>query len=59
VFVWDLKVTTSGGGAAPGHTEVRQLKHHKDPVVAAAWSSDSITMVSADKAGVVAFWALQ
>ncbi len=50
VFVWDLKAA-QGSPAA-----VKQLKHHKDAVVATGWSSDCSALVSCDKAGVVAFW---
>jgi hypothetical protein len=35
---------------------VRTLKHHKEAVVAAGWSSNCCQLVSADKAGNIAFW---
>eukprot|EP00882_Tetradesmus_deserticola_P009279 GHRQ01009790.1.p1 GENE.GHRQ01009790.1~~GHRQ01009790.1.p1 ORF type:complete len:247 (+),score=100.18 GHRQ01009790.1:873-1613(+) len=53
VFVWDLQ-------AAPGSAAaVRQLKHHKEAAVAAGWSSDCCQLVTADKAGGIAFWTCQ
>lgn len=72
VFVWDLKPQQqqSGGGGPTTTTSVaaaaaaamtaaprvRQLRHHKEPVVAAGWSSNCSQLVTADKAGNVAFW---
>jgi hypothetical protein len=53
VFVWDMQ-------AAPGSAAaVRQLKHHKEAAVAAGWSSDCCQLVTADKAGGIAFWTCQ
>eukprot|EP00775_Hariotina_reticulata_P003175 gene3175-3453_t len=50
VFVWDL-LAPAGSPAA-----VKQLKHHKEAVVAAGWSSNCSQLVTADKTGLVAFW---
>jgi hypothetical protein len=35
---------------------LRQLRHHKEAVVAAGWSSNCCQLVTADKAGGLAFW---
>lgn len=65
VYVWDLKpqqqvgAPTSVAAAAAALTAqpvVRQLRHHKEPVVAAAWSSNCCQLVTADKGGNLAFW---
>ncbi len=50
VYVWDLR----GPASAPAKAEA--LRFHKETVVAAGFSSDCTTLVTADKAGVVAFW---
>ena len=34
------------------------LRHHKDAVVATAWSHNGATLATADKAGSMAFWCL-
>lgn len=53
VFVWDLQ-------AAPGSAAaVSQLKRHKEAAVAAGWSGNCCQLVTADKAGGVAFWNCQ
>lgn len=63
VYVWDLHAGaaggSSGGGGGGGVVRVDVLKHHKEPVVAAGWSSDCAMLVTADKAGGVAFWQCQ
>ncbi|KAL6763768.1 WD40-repeat-containing domain protein [Haematococcus lacustris] len=70
VYVWDLLGSSlDGGGVARGSgtgradpggasPRVTVLKHHKDAVVATAWGAGGGTLVSADKAGVVAMWSL-
>lgn len=50
VYVWDMQA------AATSSASVRVLKHHKEAVVAAGWSSNCMTLVSCDKGGAVAFW---
>lgn len=50
VVVWDLQAAP---GSAPA---VKHLKHHKEAAVAAGWSSNCSQLVTADKAGTVAFW---
>ncbi|KAF8066392.1 ATG16 [Scenedesmus sp. PABB004] len=52
VFVWELR---GAPGAAAG---ARALRHHKDAAVAAGWSADCTELVTADKAGGIAFWRL-
>jgi WD40 repeat protein len=73
VYVWDLTPQQAGQHGAPpppssaaapssapgGAPVLRTLKHHKEAVVAAGWSSDCCQLVTADKAGVVAFWRLE
>lgn len=65
VFVWDLKPQQSGppvtslaaAAALAVPPTVRVLRGaHKEPVVAAGWSSNCCQMVTADKGGYVAFW---
>jgi hypothetical protein len=66
VYVWDLKLQQQQTGtptsvaaaatALTAHPVLRTLKHHKEPVVAAGWSSNCSQLVSADKAGNLAFW---
>lgn len=53
VCIWDLKAPA--GSAA----SVKQLRHHKEAAVAAGWASDCAHLVTADKAGGVAFWACE
>ena len=51
VFVWDVDAAAAGRADA-----VRILKHHKEAVVACGWAHSGAGFVTADKAGVVAFW---
>lgn len=51
MFVWDVQGVQGGRADA-----VRQLKHHKDAVVACGWATSGAAFFSADKVGAVALW---
>lgn len=51
VFVWDVQGVESERADA-----IRQLKHHKDGVVACGWSPNGASFMTCDKQGVVASW---
>uniref|UniRef100_A0A7S2QUN2 Autophagy-related protein 16 domain-containing protein n=1 Tax=Chlamydomonas chlamydogama TaxID=225041 RepID=A0A7S2QUN2_9CHLO len=63
VYVWDLNAPSSKAATNPatGLATVSTstvLRHHKEAVVAVSWNNDVSSLVTADKAGVVAFWSL-
>lgn len=45
--------------APVGKEALTVLRHHKDAVVAAHWSTGGDVLITADKAGVVAFWGMK
>ncbi|GLC47015.1 hypothetical protein PLESTB_001724000 [Pleodorina starrii] len=67
VWVWDLRNTPSVSQGSPGQgAQPRQLRGgpgggpvHLDAVVATAFSADMTALLSADKAGGLAFWPLE
>ncbi|GIL78149.1 hypothetical protein Vretimale_7522 [Volvox reticuliferus] len=63
VWVWDLRTAGAGPGAG---AEPKQLRGgpggspvHQDSVVATAFSTDMTALLSADKAGGLAFWQME
>ncbi len=61
--MWELQPALGGGAgtgsnSSSGGPAVRTLQHHKEAVVAAAWSQDSCQLVTADKSGGMAYWPL-
>ncbi|PNW83439.1 hypothetical protein CHLRE_05g243455v5 [Chlamydomonas reinhardtii] len=64
VWVWDLRAAAAGGGGGGGAPKQLRggpggLCAHREAAVAAAFSSDLCALVTADKAGGLAFWAME
>ncbi|KAG2445013.1 hypothetical protein HYH02_008882 [Chlamydomonas schloesseri] len=64
VWVWDLQAAAAAGGGRG--SEPKQLRGgpgglcaHREAAVAAAFSSDMCALVTGDKAGGLAFWAME
>uniref|UniRef100_A0A7S3QY31 Autophagy-related protein 16 domain-containing protein n=1 Tax=Dunaliella tertiolecta TaxID=3047 RepID=A0A7S3QY31_DUNTE len=61
LYVWDLHQDPAAGQKGMGGpcTILRQkIQKRAEPVIAASWSADGATVISADKAGIVSFWSL-
>ncbi|GIL58051.1 hypothetical protein Vafri_13255 [Volvox africanus] len=63
VWVWDLRNAGAGPGAGADPKQLRGgpggSPVHQDSVVATAFSSDMTALLSADKAGGLAFWQME
>ncbi|GAX77778.1 hypothetical protein CEUSTIGMA_g5221.t1 [Chlamydomonas eustigma] len=55
VYVWD---DDRGAGKGGFSSPPLVLRHHKEAVVAAAWSNDVSVLATADKGGTVALWSM-